>query len=174
MPALPDSSSFLGAHQPTGMSDCHENGDPLTRPTTADESAVAGHPLPQGGEGSFYIFIHSGGSKDHEVFAQDDRSPISSRLQRGGSPFSYIVVSRRIMKSSLRMTAFKGFCAACRGVQDVKKDVNFDGTNSTSPLESTKVSKNELRTNSKRSGKTCCEDAKEVKQSEGGSKERRR
>ena len=25
--------------------------DPLTRPAPADESAVAGHPLPQGGEG---------------------------------------------------------------------------------------------------------------------------
>jgi hypothetical protein len=31
-----------------------------------------------------------------------------------------------------------------------KKDVNLEGTNSTSPLESTKGSKNELKTNSKR------------------------
>jgi len=36
-----------------------------------------------------------------------------------------------------------------------KKDVNLEGTNSTSPLESLKCSKNELKTNSKRSGKTC-------------------
>jgi len=27
--------------------------DPLTRPATADETAVAGHPLPQRGEGIF-------------------------------------------------------------------------------------------------------------------------
>ena len=45
-----------------------------------------------------------------------------------------------------------------------KKDVKFDGTNSISPLASTKVTKNELKTNSKRSGKTCCEYAKEPKQ----------
>jgi hypothetical protein len=41
-----------------------------------------------------------------------------------------------------------------------KKDVKLEGTNSTSPLESTKRSKNELKTNSKRSGKTCLQDAK--------------
>jgi hypothetical protein len=45
-----------------------------------------------------------------------------------------------------------------------KKDVKFDGTNSISPLASTKVSRNELKTNSKRSGKTRCEYAKEPKQ----------
>jgi hypothetical protein len=28
--------------------------NPLTRPAAADESAVAGHPLPQGGEGWFF------------------------------------------------------------------------------------------------------------------------
>ena len=28
MTALPDISWFLGARQPTGMSDCHENGSP--------------------------------------------------------------------------------------------------------------------------------------------------
>jgi hypothetical protein len=38
-----------------------------------------------------------------------------------------------------------------------KKDVNLEGTNSISPLESTKASKNELKTNSKRTGKTHCE-----------------
>jgi hypothetical protein len=43
--------------------------DPLTRPTPADESAVAGHPLPQGGEG---IFMTNGEPKAHEVCAQDD------------------------------------------------------------------------------------------------------
>jgi hypothetical protein len=35
---------------------CHECGggrDPLTRPAPAGESAVAVHPLPQGGEGIF-------------------------------------------------------------------------------------------------------------------------
>ena len=47
--------------------------DPLTRPTTADENAVVGHPLPQGGEGRFSIFIHRGEPKDHEVFARNDR-----------------------------------------------------------------------------------------------------
>jgi hypothetical protein len=31
--------------------------------------------------------------------------------------------------------------------QGAKKDVKTEGTNSTSPLESTKVSKNELKTN---------------------------
>jgi hypothetical protein len=41
-----------------------------------------------------------------------------------------------------------------------KKDVNLEGTNSTSPLESAKTSKNELKTNSKRSGKTCLRHAK--------------
>ena len=41
-----------------------------------------------------------------------------------------------------------------------KKDVNLEGTNSTSPLESTKGSKTELKTNSKRSGKTCLRHAK--------------
>ena len=54
------------------MGDCHENGDPLTRPTTADENAVAGHPLPQGGEGRFSIFIYSGEPKGHDVFARND------------------------------------------------------------------------------------------------------
>jgi hypothetical protein len=51
----------------------HENGDPLTRPTTADENAVVGHPLPQGGEGRFSIFVYSGEPKDHDVFARNDR-----------------------------------------------------------------------------------------------------
>jgi hypothetical protein len=67
--ALRAFSWFLGAAN--GMSDCHENGDPLTRPTTADENAVADHPLPQGGEGRFSIFMHSGEPKHHEVFTQD-------------------------------------------------------------------------------------------------------
>ena len=42
------------------------NPDPLTRPAAAGESAVAGHPLPQGGEG---IFMTRGEPKGHEVFA---------------------------------------------------------------------------------------------------------
>jgi hypothetical protein len=45
-----------------------------------------------------------------------------------------------------------------------EKDVKFNGTNSISHLESTTVSKNELKTKSKRSRKTCCEYAKEPKQ----------
>ena len=51
----------------------HENGgpNPLTRPASADESAVAGYPLPQGGEG---IFMHGGEPKDHEVSARNDIS----------------------------------------------------------------------------------------------------
>jgi hypothetical protein len=53
---------------------CHENGDPLTRPTTAGENAVVGYPLPQGGEGRFSIFIYSGEPKDHDVFARNDRA----------------------------------------------------------------------------------------------------
>jgi hypothetical protein len=32
-----------------------EFGIPLTRPAPADENAVAGHPLPQGGEGVYLI-----------------------------------------------------------------------------------------------------------------------
>ena len=37
------------------------NQDPLTRPAPAGEGAVAGHPLPQGGEG---IFTTGGEPKD--------------------------------------------------------------------------------------------------------------
>jgi hypothetical protein len=55
------------------------NPDPLTRPAPADESAVAGHPLPPGGEG---IFMIRGEPKDHEVFAQDDRRQFSHRFSR--------------------------------------------------------------------------------------------
>jgi hypothetical protein len=39
--------------------------------------------------------------------------------------------------------------------RNFKKDVKIEGTNSTSPLESAKVSKNELKTNSKIGGKAC-------------------
>jgi hypothetical protein len=60
-------------------------GTPLTRPTTADENAVAGHPLPQGGEGSFYILIHSGESKDHEVFARNDTGLVLRRMTGSNS-----------------------------------------------------------------------------------------
>jgi hypothetical protein len=48
----------------------------------------------------------------------------------------------------------------------MQKDVKFNGTNSTTLLESTKVSKNELETNSKRSAKTCCKCAKKPKRTE--------
>jgi hypothetical protein len=46
-----------------------------------------------------------------------------------------------------------------------KKDVNLEGTNSASSLESTKVPKNELKTNSKRTGKTHSEYAEKPKRS---------
>ena len=39
---------------------CGGLDDPLTRPAPADENAVAGHPLPQGGEGWLIIFMVSG------------------------------------------------------------------------------------------------------------------
>ena|SRR5208283_90032 len=45
----------------------------------------------------------------------------------------------------------------------LKKDVKIEGTNSTSHLESTKVSKNELKMKPKVSTKPCCEHAKEPK-----------
>jgi hypothetical protein len=46
------------------------NPGPLTRPEPADESAVAGHPPPQGGEG---ISATSGETKDHGIFARIDK-----------------------------------------------------------------------------------------------------
>jgi hypothetical protein len=48
------------------------NWAPLTRPAPAGESAGAGHPLPQGGEGRLFIFMHSGEPKDHGVCARND------------------------------------------------------------------------------------------------------
>ena len=43
--------SFGGGRQPRIAGLSSRGRDPLTRPATAGESAVAGHPLPQGGEG---------------------------------------------------------------------------------------------------------------------------
>jgi hypothetical protein len=54
-----------------------------------------------------------------------------------------------------------------------EKDVNLEGTNSTSPVESAKVSKNELKTNSKQRRKTCLLWAKKAKQSTSGTPIRR-
>jgi hypothetical protein len=53
--------------------------------------------------------------------------------------------------------------AACRMF---KKDVKFNGTNSTSPLESTKVPKNKLKKGPIAAQKTSRKCVKEVKQSE--------
>jgi hypothetical protein len=50
----------------------------------------------------------------------------------------------------------------------LKKDVNFNGTNRRSPLESTKVSKNKLKMGSKQSGKTCRKYAIEPEQKQKG------
>jgi hypothetical protein len=51
--------------------------DPLTRPAPSEESAGAGHPLPQGGEGwSFYIF-HAAAS----VASQVRRESLDSSLR---------------------------------------------------------------------------------------------
>jgi spermidine synthase len=51
-------------------------GDPLTRPATADESAVAGHPFPQGGKGQFHVLLRRGEPQGYAVPAQHDRSPV--------------------------------------------------------------------------------------------------
>ena len=52
---------------------CENSGhDPLTRPAPAGESADAGHPLPQGGEGLFFVFKTGGEPKDHAIFAQNE------------------------------------------------------------------------------------------------------
>ena len=56
------------------------NLDPLTRPAPAGECAVAGHPLPQGGEG---ILMTSVEPKAHGIFARNDRlRAISHRLPK--------------------------------------------------------------------------------------------
>ena len=65
---------------------------------------------------------------------------------------------------TLREASFRPRKAAAGYRAPKKKDVKLDGTNSISPVESTKVSRNELKTNAKRSGKTCCEYAKEPEQ----------
>jgi hypothetical protein len=48
----------------------------------------------------------------------------------------------------------------------LQKDVNLYGTNRRSPLESTKVSKNEPKNSAKRTQKTSCKRGKEAKRSE--------
>jgi hypothetical protein len=70
-------SWLLGARQPTGMSDCYENGSP---PQREDGQGVVGgrvsvpgnHPWPLLNKEGI-IFMHSGEPKDHEIFAQNDR-----------------------------------------------------------------------------------------------------
>jgi hypothetical protein len=64
-----------------------------------------------------------------------------------------------------------GFSPACRPegrryCRMFKKDVKFNGTNSTSPLESTKVSENKLKKGPKATQKTSRKCVKEAKQSE--------
>jgi hypothetical protein len=62
--------------------------DPLTRPAPAGENAVAGHPLPQGGEG---FFMTSDEPQDHEALAQDDRL---STPQKGNNLVTVCVIPR--------------------------------------------------------------------------------
>ena len=50
----------------------HSGHEPLTRPVPAGESADAGHPLPQGGEGLFFVSRTGGEPKDHGIFAQNE------------------------------------------------------------------------------------------------------
>ena len=53
LPTATQSNPF-GACATTSYDEVIDRGrDPLTRPASADEDAVAGHPLPQGGEGGF-------------------------------------------------------------------------------------------------------------------------
>jgi len=54
------------------------NPDPLTRPTPADESAVACHPLPQEGEG---IFV-TGGAARGEITRAYTLAPLGERVAR--------------------------------------------------------------------------------------------
>jgi hypothetical protein len=76
MPALPGTLWFLGARQPTGMSDCHEKDSPPQReegPGVVGSYRLATTPdpsLPRRG----ITFTTIGEPKDNEVFAGDERA----------------------------------------------------------------------------------------------------
>jgi hypothetical protein len=75
----------------------------------------------------------------------------------GGAEASAIPVAKRSPKVSSNILGM------CRMLQ---KDVNLYGTNRRSPLESTKVSRNEPKNSAKRTQETSCKRAKEAKRSQ--------
>ena len=89
-------------------------------------------------------------TKAGAMFVTEDRQPVRTTAAPTTEP------SRRAATSVLGTHS------------RLKKDVNFNGTNRRSHLESTKVSKNKLKMGSKQSGKTCCKYAKEPEQKQKG------
>jgi hypothetical protein len=80
----------------------------------------------------------------------------------GGAEVSAIPVAKRSPRVSVNVRG------TCRMLQ---KDVSLYGTNRRSPLESTKVSKNEPKNGAKRTQKTTCKCGKEAKRSEKRTRE---
>jgi hypothetical protein len=93
-------------------------------------------------------------------------SPLTLLLTRGPGSGSLLMVTYEERRRRAREGDSRAARRGWKNAWKCKKDVKFNGTNPTSPLESVTVSKKRTQSNSKRTGKTCCKYAKKPKRSE--------
>jgi hypothetical protein len=98
--------------------------------------------------------------------------PSTLLLTRGSGSGSLLMVTYEDRRQRAREGDTRAARRGRKKAWKYKKDVKFNGTNPTSPLESIKVSKKRTQTNSKRTGKAGFKHAKKPKRSERATSKR--